>query len=244
MSGALKDKVVLIIGGTSGFGLEVAHQAAGEEARLLLVGRNEAKVGEVLQRFRAEGVGAQGAALDATESAALEAFLVRHGPVDHLVSTVGGAMGGGFLSAEVKDIRETVEGKVFAAMTIARATAPYINDGGSMTFTGGSGGRPDNASGAYLGNIGIAALVRGLGVELAGRNIRANAVAPTWTPTPLWRDMAPEQVEDIRASFASRIPLGRVAQVPEIAEAYLFLMRCTFITGQTLTVDGGLTLVE
>jgi len=152
-------------------------------------------------------------------------------------------MGGGFLSADAEEIRRAFEEKFLASLAIARTLAPHIAEGGSLTLTAGSGGRPHNASGAYLGNSAIATLVQGLGAEMAPK-ARANAVAPTWTPTGLWRGMPAEQVESIRAEFARRIPLGRTAEPAEVAQAYLFLMRCGFITGQTLTVDGGLTLVE
>lgn len=238
MSGKLTGKTVLIIGGSSGFGLEVAKKATAEGARLVIVGRDGAK---------AEGIAAllpdaRGFGLDATDEAAFRSFVEAQGPFDHVVSMVGGAMGGGFLAADAATIRATIEGKFFANMVIARTLAPALNAGGSLTLTAGSGGRPDNASGAIIGNEAIAALVRGLGVELAPK-VRANAVAPTWTPTPLWRDMAAEDIAAIEARFSAQIPLGRVAEPAEVAEAYLFLMTCTFITGQTLAVDGGLTLV-
>ncbi|WP_206612664.1 SDR family NAD(P)-dependent oxidoreductase [Paenirhodobacter populi] len=92
----LNGKTVLILGGSSGFGLEIARQAAAEGARLVIAGRDGAKaarVGAELGAHLAEG-------LDATDPAALEALLTRTGPVDHAVSMIGGAMGGGFLSAD------------------------------------------------------------------------------------------------------------------------------------------------
>ncbi|RWR04807.1 SDR family oxidoreductase [Paenirhodobacter populi] len=235
----LNGKTVLILGGSSGFGLEIARQAAAEGARLVIAGRDGAKaarVGAELGAHLAEG-------LDATDPAALEALLTRTGPVDHAVSMIGGAMGGGFLSADMATIRQAIEEKFFANLQIARVLAPHLAQGGSLTLTAGSGGRPDNASGAIIGNEGISTLVRGLAVELAPR-VRANAVAPTWTPTPLWRGMSPAEVEEVRARFATQIPLGRTADPAEVAMAYMFLMRCGFVTGQTVTVDGGLTLVQ
>lgn len=242
VTGGLAGKTVLIIGGSSGFGLEIAHLAAAQGARLLIVGRDGAKAEAVARELTQGGAAAAAFGLDATDAAGFQAFAERHGPFDHAVSMVGGAMGGGFLAADPATIRATIEGKFFANLTIARSLAPLLKDGGSITLTAGSGGRPDNASGAIIGNEAIAALVRGLGVELAPR-ARANAVAPTWTPTPLWRDMAQADVTAIEQRFAAQIPLGRVAHPAEVAQAYLFLMTCGFITGQTVAVDGGLTLV-
>ena len=88
---------------------------------------------------------------------------------------------------------------------------------------------------------GIRALVEGLAVELAPR-VRVNAVCPTWTLTPFWRDLPPEQVQATRDRFESAIPLRRLASLDELASAYLFLMTNGFVTGQPLAVDGGITL--
>lgn len=235
--GAVSRDVVLILGGTSGFGLAIARQLAGS-AKLVLAGRDGSKA----RRIAADFEHAAGYGLDARDAGQLTDLLKRTGPVTHVVSMLGGAMGGGFLSADPATIRETVEGKFFDNITVARTVAPYIAGGGSLTLTAGSGGRPDNASGAIVGNLAVSALVKGLAVEMAP-SARVNAVAPTWTPTPLWRDLPKTEIDATERRFAENIPLGRVARPAEVAEAYVFLMRCGFITGQTLTVDGGLTLV-
>lgn len=241
-SAALAGKTVLVIGGSSGFGLEVARLAQAHGARLLIVGRDPEKAARVAEGFRKAGGSAQGHGLDATDAAALSGLLENEGPVDHAVSMVGGAMGGGFLGADLATIRQAIEEKFFANLGIARTLAPFLAQDGSLTLTAGSGGRADNASGAIVGNEAIATLVRGLAVELAPR-ARANAVAPTWTPTPLWRNVAASDIEETRARFAEQIPLRRTGEPVEVAQAYLFLMQCGFITGQTLVVDGGLSLV-
>ena len=242
MTGRLQGKTVFVIGGSSGFGLAIAEQAAAAGASLIIAGRDAAKAETVATALQANGASAKAYGVDATDIVALQSLFETVGQVDHLVSMVGGAMGGGFLTADPAVIRATIEGKFFANMMIARTAVPFLRDGGSITLTAGAGGRPDNASGAIIGNEALAGLVRGLGVELAPK-LRANAVAPTWTPTPLWRDLAPTDVAATEARFHDLIPLGRVAEPAEVAEAYLFLMSCGFITGQTLAVDGGLTLV-
>ena len=112
-----------------------------------------------------------------------------------------------------------------------------------MTFTAGTGGRPQNASGAIIGNDSIRTMVQGLAAEMAPK-ARVNAVAPTWTVTPLWRNMSEEQVKATKENFSKMIPLGRTATIQEVASAYIFLMENSFITGQTIQVDGGITLVS
>ena len=152
-------------------------------------------------------------------------------------------MGGGFLEAPFETIERAVREKLFANLQIARHASKKIAEGGSMTFTAGAGGRPHNASGAIVGNDAVRTLVTGLAVELAP-NARANAVAPTWTETPLWRNIPAPDVEATKQRLSQTIPLGRTAEIEEIALAYIFLMQCSFITGQTIVVDGGLTLVS
>jgi NAD(P)-dependent dehydrogenase (short-subunit alcohol dehydrogenase family) len=76
-----------------------------------------------------------------------------------------------------------------------------------------------------------------LAVELAP--VRVNIVSPGVSRTPLWREMAEEARESLYASEAQRLPVGHVGEPAEIAEGYLYLMRQTYVTGQTLVVDGG-----
>ena len=87
----------------------------------------------------------------------------------------------------------------------------------------------------------VEGLTRALALELAP--IRVNAVAPGVVRTPLWRGMTDEAREALYADQATRLPVGHVGEADEIAEAYLYLMRQTYVTGQLLSVDGGGLLV-
>ncbi|CAM5761640.1 short-chain dehydrogenase [Labrys miyagiensis] len=240
---SLRDKTVVVVGGSSGFGKAAALKAAELGARLILTGRDPVKLGQVVATMDTDGYQVAGHVLDAANVSTISAFFDKIDRFDHLISMAGGFMGGGFLDADYETIRRAVDEKLFANLQIARHAVKRIADGGSMTFTSGSGGRPHSASGAIIGNEAISSMVQGLAVELAPK-ARVNAVAPTWTETPLWRDMPATNVQATRAHFAGTIPLGRTAEIEEVAQAYLFLMQCGFITGQTITVDGGLTLVS
>ncbi|MCX4909025.1 SDR family oxidoreductase [Streptomyces sp. NBC_00878] len=92
-----------------------------------------------------------------------------------------------------------------------------------------------------VGNLAVHALVERLAVELAPR-ARANAVAPTWTDTPLWAELPDAERAATKRHFAETIPLGRTATIDELAGAYLFLITNDFVTGQQLAVDGGIML--
>lgn len=239
----LQNQTILIIGGSSGIGFSVATLAARAGAKLIITGRNGEKLERAAAALRQQEADVATAIVDAADISTLQTFFDGIGTLDHMVSMAGGFMGGGFLDAPVEVIRKAIEEKLFANLAIARLAAPHLRDGGSMVFTAGSGGRPHNASGAIIGNDAVRTLVQGIAVEMAPR-CRANAVAPTWTRTPLWRDMSAEQIDATDKHFASLIPLARTAEIEEVASAYIFLMENTFVTGQTIAVEGGLTLVS
>lgn len=240
MTASLTGATVVVAGGTSGFGLQVARDVQAAGAEVVILGRDTGRLRSALATL---GATARGGCVDLSDPAAAAGTFAGLGAFDHLVSTVGGAMGGGFLSAPLEVVRATVEGKLFANLGIARAAVPHLRPGGTLTFTAGSGGSPHTASGAMVGNEAIATMVRGLAVELAP-DLRVNAVAPAWTLTGLWRDVPEADRAATERRMASIFPLGRTATVQEVADAYLFLMTATFVTGQTLHVDGGSSLVS
>lgn len=243
---SIQDRTIVIIGGSSGIGLRVAHQAlAAGAGHLILGGRNRERLQQARDALSATGSGMSilvtTLEVDAHDAQSLQDFFTALPAFDHLVSMVGDAMGGGFLEADMALIRHVMESKFFTNVAIARHAAGKINHGGSLVFTSGTGGRAQHACASYVGNAGINALVEALGVELAPR-ARANAVSPTWTVTPFWRDLPDQQREAIRQRFNEAIPLGRTATMDEVAAAYVFLMSNDFITGQHLAVDGGVML--
>jgi NAD(P)-dependent dehydrogenase (short-subunit alcohol dehydrogenase family) len=237
----LQGEVVVVIGGSSGIGLRVAELAAQAGASVVIGGRDEGRLEAAEDRLSGEGGSVSAIRVDAHDGTSLDAFFDETPVFSHLVSMIGSPMGGGFLSAPLSEIRRTVESKFFANLMIARLAAPRVRAGGSLTFTSGTGGRAQDAAGSYVGNLAIHALVEGLAVELAPR-VRVNAVAPTWTDTPLWADVPAAEREATKARFGEVIPLGRTATVDELAAAYLFLMTDGFVTGQQLAVDGGIML--
>ncbi|MCH4246600.1 MAG: SDR family oxidoreductase [Acinetobacter populi] len=238
----LENKQILILGGTSGFGYAVALMALQQHAQVSITGRDAKKLKQCIDTFKTQGFDVHGEIFDGYQANAAQQLASRLNEYDHIISTVGSFMGGGFLSASYETIIKAISEKFNANLAIAQAFASHIGTGGSLTFTAGSGGKPYNASGAIIGNQNIRLLVQGLAVELAP-NIRVNAVSPTWTETPLWRDLPSEQVEAIKTTQAAQIPLKRTAKIEEVASAYIFLMQNSFITGQTIAVDGGIDLV-
>lgn len=236
----LKNKTIAIVGGSSGIGLRVAEMAAEKGASLLILGRNPARLEVALENL-SHKTAVQIHQVDAHDHKALNDSFARLGHFDHLVSMVGDVMGGGFIGADMATIEHVIHSKFMTNVLIGKLASSHINDGGSLVFTSGTGGRAQQACASYVGNLGINAMVEGLAAELAPR-IRVNAVAPTWTLTPFWRDVPAESVAQTRAWFEETIPLKRLATIDELASAYIFLMENGFITGQRLAVDGGIML--
>jgi NAD(P)-dependent dehydrogenase (short-subunit alcohol dehydrogenase family) len=249
---ALSKQVVLVIGGSSGIGFEIARQAAEQGADLIVAGRDASKVSAAAARL---GGGAHAQIVDAHDDAELAGLFStlkdlhtelgssRLIPIDHVVSMVGDSMSGGFLSTLPETMRHVLHSKFWTNWMIGRYSAPVLRDGGTITFTAGTGGRPHETSASYVANLGIEALVQGLACELAPR-IRINAVAPTFmgTATSFWRDMPVADLLQAEVGFAGDVPLERTATVEEVASTYLHLMTNTFITGQVIAVDGGVML--
>jgi NAD(P)-dependent dehydrogenase (short-subunit alcohol dehydrogenase family) len=236
----MKDKTVVIIGGSSGFGFEIARQASAEGAKLILTGRDKAKVEAAATRL---GNAAKTAAFDKQEEKSLEQFFSTLEPFDHLVSMIGDSMSGGFLTTTPETMQHTLHSKFWTNWLIGRYAAPKLKAGGSLTFTSGTGGRPHEVSATYVANLGIGALVQGLAVELAP-TIRVNAVALTFmgTRTQFWKQIPPGDLKHMEAGFANSVPLKRMGTVAEGASAYIYLIQNGFITGQVLSVDGGVML--
>ncbi len=234
----LEGKTVVVIGGSSGIGLEVARQAQAVGASTVVVGRSPDKVSEAVSLL---GGDAQGFSADAHDHAALEDLIARLPVFDHLVSMIGDTMSGDFMTTPLDTMRHVLHSKFWTNLLIARLGAPRVRDGGSMVFTSGSGVRAQEAAGSYVANEALAAMAQGLGSEL-GPRVRVNVVAPAFMDTALWRDKPRQDLEQRMRAYSAANPLGRLGTPEEAASAYLFAMTNTYVTGQVLLVDGGMML--
>ena len=232
----LSKKRVVVLGGTSGIGLAVAEAALGLGAELVVASSNPDRIREVLAALP----GAEGQAVDLTDEAAVRQFFDRIGAFDHLVFTAGESLQLGPLAdTALNAARRFFELRYWGALTAAKYGAPHIRPGGSIVFTSGIAGARPQAGWALGASICAAmeGLTRALAVELAP--LRVNIVSPGFVRTPLWRGMPEADREAMYAAAEAKLPVGRVGEAADIAQAYLFLMQQGFATGQTLIVDGG-----
>ena len=234
----LEGKKVVVIGGSSGIGLAIGRQARAEGASLIITGRDPGKLSHAALVL---GGDTQSFVGDAHDHAVLESFIAALPGFDHLVSMIGDTMAGGFLQTPIDTMRHVLHSKFWTNLLIARFAAPLVRDGGSMTFTSGSGVRAQEAAASYVANEALAAMAQGLGSEL-GPRVRVNVVAPAFMDTALWRAKPREDVDARRESYSKINPLGRLGTPQEVASAYIFLMTNTYTTGQVLRIDGGMML--
>jgi NAD(P)-dependent dehydrogenase (short-subunit alcohol dehydrogenase family) len=235
------NKRVVIVGGSSGIGLAVAEKAALQGAEVVIVSSNAERVQEAVKSI---GGKAQGQAVDVSDEKAVESFFTNIGAFDHLVFTAGDSLQLHELTdTDLKQARRAFELRYWSALATVKYGSPQIRNGGSIVLTTGVAGRRPRSGWVIAASVcgTIEALTRALAIELAP--IRVNAVSPGVVRTNLWQNMSSSEREQLFESVGKRLPVGRVGEAHDIAQAYLFLMQEGFSTGQTVVVDGGAVLV-
>ena len=240
----LRDQRVVVIGGSSGIGFAVAERARDEGARVVIGSSGRDNVDGALAKL---GDGASGSVVDVRDEASVAGFFEAVGPFKHLVFTAGdwGAVRGGGALAELDlaAAHATFTVRFWGALTAIKHAQGRISADGSITVTDGViAHRP--RKGAVLSTAMAGAvehLTRALAVDLAP--LRVNAVCPGYVLTEVWNSIPEDRREAQLQRMTEQQPLPRAAAPAEVAEAYLYLMRGTFSTGQVLIVDGGMSLV-
>ncbi len=242
-----RDKVIVVFGGAGGIGAEAGARLASEGARVVIADlkglQAEAKAAEIV----AAGGQAIGMACDITDPASCErtaqAAVDQFGRIDGVVECAGISQPHDSISLDPADWARMVDVQLNGAFYSAQACAKRMWDaGGAMVFitsTNAEAAFPRRA--AYCAaKAGLAMLTKVLAIEWAEKGIRVNAVGPTYVATAMTvRNIAAGNVNE--AQIKARIPLGRMAQPADIADAVLFLLseQASFITGHSLYVDGG-----
>lgn len=236
----LANQRILIIGGSSGIGFAVAQAALREGARVIVASSNPDKVKNAVERLG----GGEGVRLDVSDESVVEAFFTDSGSFDHIVFTAADWVAVDHRPFAEMDLRSTealFRVRFWGALAVAKHGAKCVPAGGSITFTNGMAAhRPQKGMPVATAMAGaVEHLVLSLAVELAP--IRVNGVCPGAIVTEAWDDVPPEFRKVQEDRLAGQL-LPRAGRPEEAAEAYLYLMRGTYTTGQVLRVEGGWTL--
>ncbi len=247
LSESLKGRVAVVTGGSRGIGRAIALRLAesGADVALIYAG-NQAAADETEQQVRELGVRAMAVQCDVSDAqqaaAAIKQVRAELGPIDILVNNAGITRDGISLRMKPDDFRRVIDVNLTGAFLMAQAamsdfvrrrSGRIINISSASGLMGNAG--QANYSAAKAGMIG---LTKTLARELAGRGVTVNAVAPGFVKT----EMTAAMNEAALSEGLKSVPMGRMAEPEEIAEAVAFLQsdRAAYITGTVLSVNGGL----
>jgi 3-oxoacyl-[acyl-carrier protein] reductase len=257
METGLKNRVAIVAASSQGIGRAAAEALASEGCRVAMCARNpqtlEAAAGQIQKKNSAE-VFAQ--PLDVTDPEAVHRFVSavvsKFGAVDICVTNAGGPPAKGFLAATLEDWDKAIDQNFLSTVYFAREVIPHMQQkhwGRILTITSVTTKQP--VADLVLSNAvraGVVGLVKSLANEFGKDGILVNNVAPGYTATDRLKNLAKARSasqgkteKEVFEAWAADAPLKRVAEPREIADAIVWLAseRASFITGQTILIDGG-----
>ena len=244
----LANQIAVVTGAGRGIGRAIALKFANEGANVVVVSRTQENSEKVAAEIRALGRQAWAFAVDVADAAAVNAaaekILAGTGKVDILVNNAGVTRDGLLMRLSDADwdtvLDTNLKGaflvtKAFSRAMIKARTGRILNISSVIGLIGNAG--QSNYAASKAGLIGF---TQSCARELAGRGITVNAIAPGFIET----DMTAELNETLKAEILKKIPLGKLGQSEDIAAAALYLASpaARYVTGQVLTVDGGMVM--
>jgi NAD(P)-dependent dehydrogenase (short-subunit alcohol dehydrogenase family) len=237
----LRGQTVVVIGGSSGIGLETARRARAEGAAVVITGRDPERLGRAALELDA----LSSVAFDATDFDHLKRFFDKlPTPVDHVLVTAGGPYYARLADMDFERARLHVEQHTLLPLHVARNAAARVRPGGTLLLVGGTGARRPVVGLALASALTAAlpALTKVLAIELAP--VRVNLIAPGFVDTPLSATLLGDRLNERRDQLRKTLPIGRVVGPADVAALAVHLMTNTAVTGATYDIDGGQQLVE
>lgn len=231
---SLKDKKVLIVGGSSGIGLGAAKMIAEQGANVTIVGRDRKRLDDALKNLP-KGVVAK--TLDATSDAQVDAFFKAEPLWDHVVTSAGAGGRGALPDIPMDRALAAMDGKFWAYYRIARAVK--LAPDGSLTFVSGLLSQKPAQGAALVSavNAAVEGLTGGLALDFAPA--RVNTICPGAVDTPLWDQLAPDARKALYERVAKTLPARMMGQPEHIAHSILMVMTNPYITGTVMFIEGG-----
>ncbi|MFA3843782.1 SDR family oxidoreductase [Streptomyces aureus] len=237
----LVDQTVVVIGASSGIGLETARQVRAAGGQVVMVARDPQR----LERAAAEVRPRSTATLDAADTDRLQQFFSDLPyAVDHVISTAGGPLYAPLADMDVAETSRHFGERLAMTLGIAKYSRGRVRDAGTLLFIGGTGGRRPGIGWAVTSALTAAlpALTANLALELAP--IRVNLIAAGFVDTPLSASLLGNQVDARREELRASLPIRRVVGPEDVAALAVHIMCNEALTGATYDIDGGQQLLS
>ena len=248
----LKNKVALVSGAGKGLGRACALALAEAGANLIIISRTQKdldQVARIVKKFKSK---CKTYVCDITNYNNLKNIINKQSRIDILINNAGTNIPEHFTKVKTKNMERLVKLNTIAAFNLAQLTSIKMIKTKNRKKIGGAIVNMSSQMGHVGGRIrsvynmnkfGIEGLTKGMAIDLAEYNIRVNSVAPTFVVTPMTKNFLKNK--KFKRDTLNSIPLGRFAEMSEIASAVVFLVSdaASMITGTSLLVDGGWTAI-
>ena len=246
----LKNKIALVSGAGKGLGRACAIALAEAGANLIIISRTQKDLDQVVRIIKKFKSKCKTYVCDITNYNDLKNIINKQSRIDILINNAGTNIPEHFTKVKTKNMERLVKLNTIAAFNLAQLTSIKMIKTKNRKKIGGAIVNMSSQMGHVGGRIrsvynmnkfGIEGLTKGMAIDLAKYNIRVNSVAPTFVVTPMTKNFLKNR--KFKRDTLNNIPLGRFAEMSEIASAVVFLASdaASMITGTSLLVDGGWT---